>query len=101
MHRHDFTAITMRIVANGIVDGPGRGTFPSVAATVHQAAETAEDITERDAGRERISELPQRHGPETAIKNDGQRRANKTAVKNQTAVLHHEDFRPRLAGETL
>jgi len=94
MHRRAMSGMI-----GGKPDGPGQAARAAVAAAIEQAADTAENISQRDAWREHVGGSPQRHFFPAQVNKSGEDRADQPAVINQPAVLNHENFRERLVGE--
>src|SRR5437879_195593 len=89
----------MCLVVGGKMNGPRQVARATVTAAVHQAPHPAKDVSKRNTRRERIAEFPDRQFFSPQI---NQRRcygANQASVKDNPAMLHHEDLRPRLARE--
>src|SRR6266404_3949792 len=78
--------VGMGFMAVRKLDRPGQIAGAAVAATVHQAADPAQGVSERDAGREDIGDFPERKVFEPDVKEASDRGADESTVKNQYAV---------------
>src|SRR5437762_7771097 len=93
--------VGMGFVAVRKLDRPGQIAGAAVAATVHQAADPAQGVSERDAGREDIGDFPERKVFEPDVKEASDRGADESAVKNQSAAADIENLPERFGGKIL
>src|SRR6266540_5617140 len=81
------------------VNRPGKFAGASVATAVHQTADAAEGMAQRDARREDVGDFPERQIFVANVQNAGERRANQSAIKNQSAAADIENLPEWFAGE--
>ena len=81
------------------MNGPRQIAFAAVTAAIHQATDAAEGVSERDARREGVGDFPKRQFFETDVQDAGERRADESAVKDESAVANVEHLPKRFAGE--
>ena len=78
---------------------PGKIAGAPKTAAVHQTADAAKRMTQRDAGREDIGDFPKRQLSEKNINDAGERRPDEAAVKNQSAAPDVKKLPERSASE--
>ena len=83
------------------MDRPRQITHASIATAIQQAADAAKHIAQRNAWRHDVRQFPQRKILDSRVENAGQGRAGEPPVKDQSAMLDHENFGNRLVGELL
>src|SRR5438045_171871 len=101
MHRDTRRTHRVRFMSHREPNCPRHAACPSIAAAVQQASHASERISQRDARRDRIEYFPDLQLFQPGIKHYSEGCADESAVKNQTAVLDHENFRERLVGKLL
>src|ERR1700722_14219922 len=80
------------------MDGPRHTACPAVTTAVHQAADAAEGITKRNARRHDVGHFPEWKFLQQEIKYGSGDGADESAIKDQSTVLNHENFRKRIFG---
>src|SRR3954454_17340973 len=91
MHRHAASRRS-RFRVQRKSDAPRHIGCLAVAAAVHQAAKPAKHITERHTWSDGIPKLPKRKLLEVEIDDYSNAGPNESPVKDQPAMLHHENF---------
>src|SRR6476646_234106 len=84
----------MCLVVGGEMNGPGQFARAPVTAAVHQAAHPAKHVSKRNTRRECVAEFPDRQVLSPQVNQRRGYGANQASVKNNPAMLHHEDLRP-------
>src|SRR5438034_11643784 len=88
-------------VVVGEVNRPGKIAGASVATAVHQTADAAKGMAQRDARREDVGDFPERQLFVVDVKDAGERRPDQAAVKDQSASAEVKNLPERSAGEVL
>jgi len=83
------------------MDSPWEFCRATVTATVHQTAESAEEVAYGNAGSQDVAKPPEIHVFAPSEEHDAGNRANQAAIIYKAAVADHEGFPPGLAREVL
>src|SRR6266536_2326787 len=89
-----------RVVA-GEMNRPGKIAGASVATTVHQAADAAKGVSQRDARRKHVGYFPERQLSVADVQDAGEGRPDQAAVKDQSTSADVKNLPERSAGEIL
>src|SRR5436190_5079027 len=83
------------------VNRPGKIGGAPIATAVHQTADAAEGMAQRDAGREDVGDFPKRQFFDADIEDAGERRADQSTIITQSAAADVEHLPERLPGKVL
>src|SRR5437773_4266701 len=92
-------AIGIGFVTGRKMNRPGQIARPAIATTIHQTADSAKDIAQRDAWGEHISPFPDRQFFNFRIYEISDNSSSEPAVINQAAMMNHKNLGDGPAGK--